>query len=286
MKIFQITKSTNKGGYICVKTVLGMIMAGGEGTRLFPLTKERAKPAVPFGGKYRIIDFVLSNFINSGIGAVFVITQFKSQSLTEHIINGWNTSSKFGSQFVVPVPAQMQTEDRHWYVGTADAIYQNIHLIEDFSPDLVAIFGGDHIYRMDMSQMVDFHEEKGAIATVAAIPVPLEEASEFGVIQVDENWRIIGFQEKPKNPQPIPGNPKMALASMGNYIFNSRDLVLLLKKDAKEKNSSHDFGKNILPSLVGGGKTVCLQLPHKCDRRPVRHTVLERCRLPESILRS
>lgn len=236
------------------KTVLGMIMAGGEGTRLFPLTKERAKPAVPFGGKYRIIDFVLSNFINSGIGAVFVITQFKSQSLTEHIINGWNTASKFGSQFVVPVPAQMQTEDRHWYVGTADAIYQNIHLIEDFSPDLVAIFGGDHIYRMDMSQMVDFHEEKGAIATVAAIPVPIEEASEFGVIQVDKDWKIIGFQEKPKNPQPIPGNPKLALASMGNYIFNSRDLVLLLKKDAKEKNSSHDFGKNILPSLVESGK--------------------------------
>lgn len=236
------------------RTVLGMIMAGGEGTRLFPLTKERAKPAVPFGGKYRIIDFVLSNFINSGIGAVFVITQFKSQSLAEHIINGWNTASKFGSQFVVPVPAQMQTEDRHWYVGTADAIYQNIHLIEDFSPDLVAIFGGDHIYRMDMSQMVDFHEEKGAIATVAAIPVPLEEASEFGVIQVDKDWRIIGFQEKPKNPQPIPGQPTMALASMGNYIFNSRDLVLLLKKDAKEKNSSHDFGKNILPSLVETGK--------------------------------
>lgn len=236
------------------KTVLGMIMAGGEGTRLFPLTKERAKPAVPFGGKYRIIDFVLSNFINSGISSVFVITQFKSQSLTEHIIGGWNTASKFGSQFVIPVPAQMQTEDRHWYVGTADAIYQNIHLIEDFSPDLVAIFGGDHIYRMDISQMAEFHEGKDAIATVAAIPVPLEEASEFGIIQVDKDWRIIGFQEKPKNPQPMPTNPKMALASMGNYIFNARDLVMLLKKDAKEKNSSHDFGKNILPSLVTGGK--------------------------------
>ncbi|MCP4180876.1 MAG: glucose-1-phosphate adenylyltransferase [bacterium] len=237
------------------RSVLAMIMAGGEGTRLSPLTLERAKPAVPFGGKYRIIDFVLSNFINSGINSIFVVTQFKSQSLTEHIINGWNTSSNHGvGNFIIPVPAQMQTEDRHWYSGTADCIHQNLHLIEDFSPDVVAIFGGDHIYRMDVSQLIDFHEEKDATVTVAAIPVPVEEASEFGVIQVDEEWRIVGFQEKPKNPQTIPGNPKMSLVSMGNYIFNSRDLVALLKKDAKDETSSHDFGKNILPSLVPTGK--------------------------------
>ena len=237
------------------KSVLGMILAGGEGTRLYPLTDQRAKPAVPFGGKYRIIDFVLSNFINSGIQSLFVLTQFKSQSLTEHIINGWNTSSVHGrSQFVIPVPAQMQTDDRHWYSGTADAIYQNVHLIEDFQPDLVAIFGGDHIYRMDLSQMLKFHEEKNAIVSVAAIPVPVEEASEFGVIQVDEDWRIIGFQEKPENPITIPGDDKMALASMGNYLFNSKDLVELLNKDAADSESKHDFGKNILPSMVETGR--------------------------------
>ena len=186
------------------KSILAMILAGGEGTRLAPLTLERAKPGVPFGGKYRIIDFVLSNFVNSGIDSIFVLTQFKSQSLTEHIINGWNTSSQHGkSRFVIPVPAQMQTEDRHWYSGTADAITQNIHLIQDFEPDLVAVFGGDHIYRMDVSQMVEFHEKKNAIVSVAAIPVPVEEAREFGVIQVDEEWRIVGFQEKPENPIPI-----------------------------------------------------------------------------------
>ena len=237
------------------KTVLAMILAGGEGTRLSPLTLERAKPSVPFGGKYRIIDFVLSNFINSGMESIFVLTQFKSQSLTEHIINGWNTSSQHGkSHFIIPVPAQMQTEDRHWYSGTADAIMQNIHLIEDFDPDLVAVFGGDHIYRMDVSQMVDFHEDKNAIVSVAAIPVPVEEASEFGVIQVDEEWRIIGFQEKPANPITIPGNDKVALVSMGNYIFNTVDLVSLLKRDAVDSESKHDFGKNILPSLVASGR--------------------------------
>ncbi|MCF7790556.1 MAG: glucose-1-phosphate adenylyltransferase [Victivallales bacterium] len=233
------------------KSILGMILAGGEGTRLYPLTEQRAKPAVPFGGKFRIIDFVLSNFINSGIESIFVLTQFKSQSLTEHIINGWNSSSVHGkSQFVIPVPAQMQTDDRHWYSGTADAIYQNIHLIEDFNPDLVAIFGGDHIYRMDISQMAKYHESKNAIVSVAALPVPVEEAKEFGVIQVDEEWRIIGFQEKPDNPITIPGDDTKALVSMGNYVFNSGDLITLLNEDAENKDSKHDFGKNILPSLV------------------------------------
>lgn len=178
------------------KKVLAMILAGGEGTRLAPLTTQRAKPAVPFGGKYRIIDFVLSNFVNSGIDSIFVLTQFRSQSLTEHIVNGWNISNPFGkSQFIIPVPAQMQTADKRWYCGTADAIYQNLHLIDEVNPQLVAIFGGDHIYRMDVSQMVKFHEKKDAIVSIAAIPVPIEEAHQFGVIQVDEEWRITGFQE-------------------------------------------------------------------------------------------
>ncbi len=236
-------------------SILGMILAGGEGTRLHPLTKERAKPAVPFGGKYRIIDFVLSNFINSGIYSIFVLTQFRSQSLTEHIINGWNISGTHGKgRFIIPVPAQMRTEDKRWFQGTADAIYQSSHLIVDFAPDLVAVFGGDHIYRMDISQMVEFHLQKEATATVAAIPVPIAEASSFGVIQVDADWRIVGFEEKPANPKPIPGDPGKALVSMGNYIFNSVDLLKLLKSDAEDAKSSHDFGKDILPSLVPSKK--------------------------------
>lgn len=237
------------------KKILAMILAGGEGTRLAPLTTQRAKPAVPFGGKYRIIDFVLSNFVNSGIDSIFVLTQFRSQSLTEHIVNGWNISNPFGKgQFIIPVPAQMQTDDKRWYCGTADAIHQNLHLIDDFDPELVAIFGGDHIYRMDVSQMTKFHTKKQAVVSIAAIPVPIEEASEFGVLQVDEEWRITGFQEKPDNPTPMPSDPTKALVSMGNYIFNKDDLSRLLTKDNLDQDSSHDFGKDILPSLVDGGK--------------------------------
>ena len=236
-------------------SVLAMILAGGEGRRLAPLTDQRAKPSVPFGGKYRIIDFVLSNFINSGIDSIFVLTQFKSQSLMEHIINGWNiASTHVQGRFIIPVPAQMQTEDKSWYMGTADAIFQNAHLIEDFSPDLVAVFGGDHIYRMDISQMVDFHVNRNAIATVAAIPVPIEDARQFGVIQVDEDWRIVGFQEKPENPAPLPNDKNMALASMGNYIFGAGDILHLLHEDHVQPNSSHDFGKDIIPSLVPTGR--------------------------------
>lgn len=231
--------------------VLAMILAGGEGTRLAPLTNQRAKPAVPFGGKYRIIDFVLSNFVNSGIDSIFVLTQFKSQSLTEHIINGWNIASGHGRRsFIIPVPAQMQTREREWYQGTADAIYQNANLIEDFNPELVAVFGADHIYRMDVSQMVDFHKKNQAIATVAAIPVPIEEANQFGIVQVDENWRIVGFQEKPKDPTPMPNDKNMCLASMGNYIFGAKDILSLLRKDHAADKTSHDFGKDIIPSLV------------------------------------
>ena len=236
-------------------SILAMILAGGEGTRLAPLTDQRAKPSVPFGGKYRIIDFVLSNFVNSGIDSIFVITQFKSQSLMEHIINGWNiASSQVRGRFIIPVPAQMQTEDRTWYRGTADAIYQNVHLIEDFRPDLLCVFGGDHIYRMDVSQMVDFHLEKNAIASVAAIPVPISEAHQFGIIEVDKDWRITGFQEKPANPTPLPDDPTMCLASMGNYIFGADDIISLLKNDHLDAASSHDFGKNIIPSLVDTGR--------------------------------
>lgn len=235
-------------------SILGMILAGGEGTRLAPLTSKRAKPAVPFGGKYRIIDFVMSNFINSGIHSIFVLTQFRSQSLSEHIVNGWNISSIIKGQFIVPVPAQMQSDNKRWYGGTADAIWQNLHLVRDFAPKLLAVFGGDHIYKMDISHMAKFHKSKEALATIAAIPVPIEDGSRFGIIQVDDDWRITGFQEKPKNPTPMPSDPNYCLASMGNYIFDSKWISQVLDDDARDNSSSHDFGKDILPAAVETGK--------------------------------
>jgi glucose-1-phosphate adenylyltransferase len=188
------------------KKVLGMILAGGEGNRLYPLTQQRAKPAVPFGGKYRLIDFALSNFINSRIYSIYVLTQFKSQSLTEHLQESWRFSSILRDHFILPVPAQKRTGDS-WYQGTADAIYQNINLIEDGDFDIIAVFGADHIYRMDLQQMIDFHCRKRADVTISALPVPIKEASSFGVIQVQEKQRITGFKEKPKRPRPIPGKP-------------------------------------------------------------------------------
>jgi len=233
-----------------LQNILGMIMAGGEGSRLYPLTKERAKPAVPFGGKYRVIDFVLSNFLNSKIYSLYVLTQFKSQSLTEHLQEGWRFSSILKDHFILPVPAQKRTGES-WYRGTADAIYQNINLIEGHGYDLVAVFGADHIYRMDIRQMVDFHIQNNANMTVSALPVPLSEATGFGVIQVEPDQRIIGFEEKQAHPKSIPGRPNEAYASMGNYIFNADYLVNLLYEDAAEEKSSHDFGKDILPRVYG-----------------------------------
>ncbi len=225
-----------------------MIMAGGEGSRLYPLTMDRAKPAVPFGGKYRLIDFVLSNFINSKIFSIYVLTQFKSQSLTEHLQEGWRFSSILQDHFILPVPAQKRTGES-WYQGTADAIYQNINLIQDRGYDVVAIFGADHIYKMDIGQMVKSHVDNEADVTISAIPVPLHEAHQLGVIQVDATGRVVGFQEKPAQPKSIPGNPDQAYASMGNYIFNANFLTQILKEDAESESSSHDFGKDILPSL-------------------------------------
>jgi glucose-1-phosphate adenylyltransferase len=233
--------------------ILGLILAGGKGTRLEPLTKYRSKPAVPFGGRYRIIDFVLSNFINSGIYSLYVLTQFKSQSLTEHINDVWNFGSILPNQFITCVPAQMQTGD-DWYRGTADAIYQNINLIREKNPYLVAVFGGDHIYKMDIQMMANYHHEKSADCTVSAIAVPIEEASSFGVLQVDSDWRIIGFQEKPEDPTPLPNDPTKALVSMGNYIFNTREILRYLEADAADPSSHHDFGKNILPQIMEDGR--------------------------------
>ena len=224
---------------------LAMILAGGQGERLKPLTNDRAKPAVPFGGRYRIIDFVLSNFINSGFYRIKILTQFKSDSLNKHLARGWQLSPRFGL-YIDPVPAQMRTGST-WYKGTADAIFQNLNIVREVNPDHVCIFGGDHIYRMDVRQMLNFHIEKKADLTIAAIPKPIELAKQYGVIEVDESWKIIGFEEKPKNPKPIPGRPDMALASMGNYIFNREPLIDWVTEDA-EKETAHDFGKNIITS--------------------------------------
>jgi glucose-1-phosphate adenylyltransferase len=231
--------------------VLGIVLAGGKGTRLYPLTRERAKPAVPFGGKYRIIDFVLSNFVNSGIHSIYVLTQFLSQSLLQHLSEGWQVGGLLKSHFIINVPAQMRSENESWYRGTADAIYQNMNLIEQSDPHLVAIFGADHIYRMNVAAMIDFHRAKRADVTVAAIPVARSHAHEFGVIEVNEEGRIVAFHEKNSNAPTMPGDPHRVYASMGNYIFSTPTLLELLTADAKTPGSHHDFGKDILPRLAG-----------------------------------
>lgn len=231
--------------------VLGIVLAGGKGTRLSPLTKERAKPAVPFGGKYRIIDFVLSNFINSGIYSIYVLTQFRSQSLLQHLSEGWQFGGLLKSQFVIPVPAQMRSPGENWYQGTADAIYQNINLVEQADPRVVAIFGGDHVYRMNIASMVEYHIQKSAEVTVAAIPVPKKEAAEFGVIETSEDGHILAFHEKNPEAPTMPGDPRRVHASMGNYLFSTRTLLRLLHEDWADTHSSHDFGRDILPKLAG-----------------------------------
>ena len=229
-----------------VKTI-AMLLAGGEGRRLYPLTMDRTKPAVPWGGRYRIIDIVLSNFVNSGFTRINVLTQFKADSLIKHISRGWQLESKFG-RYIDIIPAQMRVS-KDWYKGSADAIFQNLNLIHDESPDHVFVFGSDHIYKMEINQFLNYHKKKKADLTIAALPVPINEAKRFGVIEVDRDMRVIGFQEKPENPKPMPGNPDLALVSMGNYIFKSDVLVDVVSEDAKKENSEHDFGKNVIPSM-------------------------------------
>ena len=230
--------------------ILGIVLAGGKGTRLYPLTKERAKPAVPFGGKYRIIDFVLSNLINSGIHSIYVLTQFKSQSLLQHLADGWQFGGLLKDHFIIPVPAQMRSPGETWYKGTADAIYQNANLIEQSDPALVAIFSADHIYRMNISSMIAFHEQKRAEVTVAAIPVERRFSADFGVLETARDGHIIGFHEKRADSPPLPGDPDRVYASMGNYIFSTRTLLRELHADAAREDSSHDFGRDMLPRLV------------------------------------
>ncbi len=231
--------------------VLAFVLAGGKGTRLSPLTKERAKPAVPFGGRYRIVDFVLSNLINSGTYSIYVLIQFKSQSLLQHLSEGWASTGLLKEQFLIPVPAQMRAADENWYRGTADALYQNMNLIEQADPDYVAIFGADHIYRMNIREMLEFHVNKQASATVAAIPVHKKFAHEFGVIETAPGGAVLAFHEKNPESPTLPGDPERVYASMGNYVFSTKTLMQELHADAANPDSLHDFGRNILPSMVG-----------------------------------
>jgi glucose-1-phosphate adenylyltransferase len=228
--------------------ILVILLAGGAGERLYPLTKERAKPAVYFGGPYRIIDFTLSNCINSGLRRIFIATQYKSLSLNRHIRMGWNVISEELGEFIEILPPQKRVGE-HWYLGTADAVFQNLYSLDRESPSHVIILSGDHVYKMDYSKMLRFHLERNADATLAALEVPLTDSSRFGILSVDQSDRVMGFEEKPANPTPVPGSADVALASMGIYIFKADVLVRALEDDAIRPDSQHDFGRNIIPAL-------------------------------------
>jgi glucose-1-phosphate adenylyltransferase len=234
--------------------VLVIVLAGGAGERLAPLTRDRAKPAVYFGGPYRIIDFVLSNCINSGLRHVFIATQYKSLSLNRHIRQGWAVVSEELGEFIEILPPQKRVGE-HWYQGTADAVYQNLYSIIRENPRYVVVLAGDHVYKMDYQKMVRFHVDSVAEVTLAAIEVPIADGPRFGIVAVDENDRVTGFLEKPQDPPPMPGRHDLALASMGIYVFDSDVLIQALEDDAGRPESQHDFGKNIIPSLIGRGRT-------------------------------
>jgi glucose-1-phosphate adenylyltransferase len=229
-----------------------MVLAGGEGKRLWPLTADRAKPAVPFGGIYRLIDFVLSNLVNSDLGRIVVLTQYKSHSLNRHVSINWRMSSLLGD-YVTPVPAQQRLGPK-WFAGSADAIYQSLNLIYDERPEYVVVFGADHVYRMDARQMIDQHVASGAGVTVAALPAPREQSASLGVIRSADGRLIDEFLEKPEDPPTIPGNPDSVLASMGNYVFTTSALLDAVKRDAFNEDSNHDLGGDVIPALVDAGE--------------------------------
>jgi glucose-1-phosphate adenylyltransferase len=235
---------------------LALVLAGGEGSRLKDLTAWRAKPAVPIGGKYRIIDFALSNCVNSGIRRVGVLTQYKSHSLIRHLQRAWGFMRAEIGEFVEILPAQQRTEKKEWYQGTADALYQNMDILQRHHPEYVIVLGGDHVYTMDFAEMLLYHVQTGADFTVGSIEVPLEEATAFGVMSVDATMRITRFSEKPKHPEPVPGKPDMALVSMGIYIFSKEFLFKALMDDAGNVQSSHDFGKDIIPENIAEARAM------------------------------
>ncbi len=241
------------GRKVILEDTLALVMAGGQGERLYPLTRDRGKPAVPFGGVYRIIDFTLSNCLNSGLRKIYVLTQYKSGSLERHLKRGWDPlfSPELG-EWIYTVPPQLRIGQR-WYLGTADAVYQNVYLLEQERPRLVVILSGDHVYKLDYRKLVEFHDDRGAAATVAVVEVPIERASAFGVVEVDDDSRIVGFQEKPHEPRPMPGKSDRALANMGVYCFRTEVLVRALSADARQE-TRHDFGHDILPALTASGE--------------------------------
>ncbi|MCF8168183.1 MAG: glucose-1-phosphate adenylyltransferase [Rhodoferax sp.] len=232
------------------KRTIALVLAGGRGSRLMNLTDRRAKPAVLFGGKFRIVDFALSNCLNSGVRRIGVITQYKSHSLLRHLQHGWAFMKPEMNEFVDLMPAQQRNDDESWYTGTADAVHQNRDILESYGPDYILVLAGDHVYKMNYALMLADHVDKGRECTVACLAVPRDEARAFGVMAVDENSMIVDFVEKPANPPAMPGNPDMSLASMGIYIFNADYLYRELAKDASDPNSSHDFGKDIIPNAV------------------------------------
>lgn len=238
------------------RSTLALILAGGRGSRLKMLTDWRAKPAVPFAGKFRIIDFTLSNCLHSGIRRISVLTQYKSHSLIRHIMEGWNSLRSEYGEFVELVPAQQWLEDEAWYQGTADAVYQSLDIIEAHAPEFVLILAGDHVYKMDYGEMLAAHVESGADVTVACNKVPLRDASQFGVVSIDNSYRIHEFMEKPEHPKPMPDDPRSAMASMGIYVFSEKYLAQQLQRDAQLPGSSHDFGKDIIPYAVSAGHKV------------------------------
>ena len=240
---------------LLLRDVLAVLLAGGAGERLYPLTRDRAKPAVTFGGPYRIIDFTLSNCLNSGLRKIYIATQYKAQSLNRHVRMGWSVVNPELEEFIEVLPPQKRVGE-HWYLGTADAVYQNLWNIEREQPRWVIVLSGDHIYKMDYGKMLDVHIARGASLTVAAIEVPLTESRRFGVLSADEDSRITGFQEKPASAAPTPWNPNMCLGSMGIYIFDVQVLVRELIRDAEDPGSSHDFGKDLIPHLVAAGEKV------------------------------
>jgi glucose-1-phosphate adenylyltransferase len=240
------------GTFELVRNTLTLILAGGQGERLYPLTKDRSKPAVPFGGAFRIVDFSLSNCINSGLKQIYVLTQYKSYSLDKHLQRGWNVFSYESGEFCYRIPPQLRIGQK-WYEGTADAVYHNIYLLENRKPDHVLILSGDHIYKMDYGKLLKFHSEHGGTMTLSCAVVPKKGAEEFGILEVDENWRVVGFEEKPDDPRTIPGDPDHCLVNMGVYIFDTDCLVHELSDDARHAKSHHDFGKDIIPALVKKG---------------------------------
>lgn len=274
MTLEQRYEHPSKGGRdarfisLLTRNTFALVLAGGRGSRLHELTDWRAKPAVPFGGKFRIIDFTLSNCVNSGVRRIGVATQYKSQSLIRHLQLAWSFLDGRLGEFIEIMPAQQQVDEHQWYLGTADAVYQNLRVVRHGGPEYVLVLSGDHVYRMDYGRILAAHAERQADLTVACIEVPLQEASSLGVMSIDADQRVVDFQEKPQFPQPMPGQPDKALASMGIYVFSAKFLYEQLERDAQDPSSSHDFGKDVIPHCVRNHRTFAQNFIDSCVSEP------------------